>query len=98
TVPSAACRQALHLAPDMLWAHARIAWAFELKKDCRSALPEYRLEIASQEKGLPDGTVDMNQIAAFHNRIGYALMELGDTAGKITESVAEPRANDDPRA
>jgi len=94
----AACRQALRLVPDALGAHQDIALAFEDKKDWRSAIREYRLEIASQEKGNPDGKVDLNQIAYVHWLIGSALMKLGDTAGAIAESVAEARANDDPRA
>jgi eukaryotic-like serine/threonine-protein kinase len=94
----AACRQALRLAPNTLGVHQGIAWAFEEKKDWRSSIPEYRLEISSQEKDAPDGKVDMRQIAYIHFRIGTDLMELGDTAGAITESVAEARANDaDPR-
>jgi tetratricopeptide (TPR) repeat protein len=93
-----ACQQALRLAPDTVGAHQGIALAFEDKKDWQSAIPEYRLEIALEEKGTLNGTVDMNQIAALHDRIGFALMQLEDTAGAITESVAEARANDDPRA
>lgn len=94
----AACQQALRLEPNTLRAHQGIALAFEDKKAWRSAIQEYRLEISSQEKGDPDGKVDMNQIAYVHWLIGSALMKLGDTAGAIAESVAEARANDDPRA
>jgi Flp pilus assembly protein TadD len=94
----AACRQALRLAPDTLRVHQDIGSALAAKKDWRSAIQEDRLEILSQEKGTPDGNVDMNQIAFLHSRVGFALLELGDTAGAITESVAEARANDDPRA
>jgi tetratricopeptide (TPR) repeat protein len=93
-----ACRQALDLAPDTLVAHQGIAWGFEHKKDWRSAIQEYRLEISSQEKGTADGKVNMNRIAYLHFKIGSALVELGDVAGAITESVEEARANDDPRA
>lgn len=93
-----ACRQALALAPDTLVAHQGIAWGFEHKKDWRSAIQEYRLEISSQQKGSANGKVNMNQIAYLHFKIGSALMELGDVPGAITESVEEARANDDPRA
>jgi tetratricopeptide (TPR) repeat protein len=94
----AACQQALRLAPNTHRAHQGIAKAFEDKKDWRSAITEYRLEISSQEKGTTDGKVDMGQIAYLHYTIGSDLMKLGDTAGAIAESVAEARANEqDPR-
>jgi tetratricopeptide (TPR) repeat protein len=94
----AACQQALRLAPDMPGVHHALASAFEGKKDWKSAIPEYRAAISAEEKHTPEEKVDMRQIASFHWRIGYDLMELGDTAGAITETVAEARALDDPRA